>query len=466
LAPVTVGLLARLGEAFCQRRTALRAWRLAAAQALALGSRTISRLIAALQRDKLDWSADYRLFSRGRWETRELFRPVLEEALKAALPPQAAADEPIWVAGDHTHLRKTGRHIAGVHTIRDPMSPPWHVNLISGLRFFHLAVVVAPWRADGAPDIAARAIPVRFEPSPTVKKPGKKATPAELAAYKKALKGRVGAVQARRELEQLREDADAAGEAARTIIATLDGGFCNKVFFKEPMRGVEVLARAPKNIVLCAAAGPEEPKRFYSGVKFTPAEVLRDESIPWQTTTVRTGGREHVVRFKELGVLWQGGAGRRPLRLIVIAPTGYRLHKKGRLLYREPAFLLSTDLARGAGQLIQGYVDRWQIEVAHGELKDGFGIQDSQVRHEQSVPRHPAFDVAVYAMLHLAALAAHGPRRTADYLPPPKWYAGGVRPSLLDIVRLLRHQIPACPPGALPSGANFSAAALVEKAAA
>lgn len=466
LALVALGLLARLGEAFCQERTAQRAWRLAVAQALALGSRTIARLIAALRRDDRDWSADYRLFSRALWETRELFVPVLREALRVAFPPQAPADAPIWVAGDHTHLRKTGSHVAGVQTIRDPMSPPWHVNLISGLRFFHLAIVVAPWRLTEAADVPARAIPVRFEPSPTVKKPGKKATAEELASYRKALKGRVGSVQARKELEQLREDADAAGAAARTIIAALDGGFCNRVFFKDPMRGIEVLARCRKDAVLCAGAGPEEGPRFYSRKKFTPEEVRKNDDLPWQPATVRTGGREHAIRYKDLGVFWQGGAGRRPLRLIVVAPTGYRLHQKGKLLYRQPAFLLTTDLARDAAELIQGYVDRWQIEVAHCELKDGFGIQDSQVRHPRSVPRHPGFDVAVYAMLHLAALVAHGPRRTADYLPPPKWYAGGVRPSLLDIVRLLRHQIPQCPPEALPSGADFTAAALIEKAAA
>ena len=379
-----------------------------------------------------------------------------------------ATDSPIWIAGDHTHLRRTGRHIAGVHTIRDPMSPPWHVNLISGLRFFHLAVVVAPWRQagqDGA-DVPARAIPVRFEPSPTVKKPGKKATPQELADYKKELRKRVGTVQARKELEQLREDVDAAGWQGRAIIAMLDGGFCNKVFFKEPMRGIEVVARCRKDAVLCTKAGPEEGARFYSRGKFTPDTVRQDENHPWQTATVRTGGRHHSLRYKERCVCWQGGAGRRGLRLIVIAPTGYRLHQKGRLLYRQPAYLLTTDLKRSAEELIQGYVDRWQIEVAHRELKDGFGIQDSQVRHEKSVPRHPGFELAVYSMLHLAALKACGPRRTADYLPPPKWYAGGVRPSLLDIVQLLRKQIPQCPDEVLPPDAAYFSTSLTEKAAA
>lgn len=468
LALTVVTLLARLGGAFCQERSALRAWRLALGQALTLGGRTISRIIASLQRDHLDWSADYRLFSRSPWKTRTLFAPVLREAVRVALPPHSEPGAPLWVAGDHTHVRKTGRHIAGVQTMRDPMSPPWHVNLISGLRFFHLAIVAAPWRLEGGEgaDVPARAIPVRFEPSPMVKKPGKKATDQEIATYKKALRARVATSQARKELEQLREDADEAGAEGRTIIAALDGGFCNRVFFKEPMRGIELLCRCRKDAVLCARAGPEERGRFYSRTKFTPEGLLADENTPWQTATVRTGGREHAVRFKEAPVYWQGGAGRRELRVIVIAPTGYRLHQKGRLLYRQPAFLLTTDLERDAAELIQGYVDRWQIEVAHCELKDSFGIEDTQVRNAKSVPRHPGFEVAVYAMLHLAAIEAYGARRTADYLPPAKWYPGGVRPSLRDIVQLLRRQIPRCPPERLPPEAEYTAAALTEKAAA
>lgn len=46
LAFIALTMLAKLGEAFCQRRTALRAWRLAVGQALTLGTRTISRIIS------------------------------------------------------------------------------------------------------------------------------------------------------------------------------------------------------------------------------------------------------------------------------------------------------------------------------------------------------------------------------------------------------------------------------------
>lgn len=108
-------------------------------------------------------------------------------------------------------------------------------------------------------------------------------------------------------------------------------------------------------------------------------------------------------------MFWRKGAGRRHLRLIVIAPTGYRLHKRGRLLYRQPAFLLTTDLVSPAEFLIASYLERWQIEINHREEKSALGLGQAQVRHPRSVPRQPALVVAVYAMLLLAALRAYRP---------------------------------------------------------
>jgi hypothetical protein len=45
-------------------------------------------------------------------------------------------NEPIVLAGDFTHLPKSGKQIPQRHCMRDPLSPPFHVNLIYGLRFF------------------------------------------------------------------------------------------------------------------------------------------------------------------------------------------------------------------------------------------------------------------------------------------------------------------------------------------
>ena len=164
--------------------------------------------------------------------------------------------------------------------------------------------------------------------------------------------------------------------------------------------------------------------------------------------------------------LWRKGGGRRLLRLIVIAPTGYRLHQHGRLLYRQAAFLLSTDRHSPTEQLIAAYLERWQIEVTHREEKTTLGLGHAQVRNPLSVPRQPALVVALYAMLLLAALRAYGPQRTSDYLPPPKWGRPALRPSLLDLISLLRKQCQQNPQAMARFAIRATALDLVLKAAA
>ena len=78
------------------------------------------------------------------------------------------------------------------------------------------------------------------------------------------------------------------------------------------------------------------------------------------------GGAVRQVRFKQMTeVLWRTGTQRRLMRLLVIAPTPYRApgHGAKRLNYRDPAYLLTTDLTTPAEELIQSYLARWQIEV-------------------------------------------------------------------------------------------------------
>jgi hypothetical protein len=182
-------------------------------------------------------------------------------------------------------------------------------------------------------------------------------------------------------------------------------------------------------------AAPKGQRRFYAAESFTPEEVRQDPNRVWQQSEVYHGGAWRTVRFKELNSLyWPNSAKRRPLRLLVIAPTAYRNHKLAKTLYRQAAYLLTTDLNTPASILIQAYFDRWQIEVNHREEKTTFGVGQAQVRNPLSVPRQPAFSVALHAMLFLAAHEAYGPGRTAAYLSLPKWRRNPKRPSCLDII--------------------------------
>ena len=58
-----------------------------------------------------------------------------------------------------------------------------------------------------------------------------------------------------------------------------------------------------------------------------------------------------------------------------------------------------------------------------------------------AVRRLPQLQVAGYSLLLLASLLSTGFQRTAEYLPLPKSRRESIRPSLLDLLALLRDQI-------------------------
>jgi hypothetical protein len=51
----------------------------------------------------------------------------------------------------------------------------------------------------------------------------------------------------------------------------------------------------------------------------------------------------------------------------VVAPVPYQAPGRKRKYYRDPAFLLTTDLTGTPQELLQAYFDGWQIEVNHRE---------------------------------------------------------------------------------------------------
>ena len=432
-------LLSNWQRVFRQERSFGRALRLALAHILTPGQRLLSRLIATSGRQDRDWGADYKLFNRSPWPVEPLFLPVIERWIE-----QSKEQDYLVVAGDFTFLRKTGKHIPNVSCIRDPMSPPYHVNLIQGLRFFQLAAVFALYRlADQSSP--PRSVPVCFSEVPVLKKPGRKATDQERLAYQAAYKTRPASTKALQEIKALRSELDRAGAHDKTLITALDGSFCNGVFLAQELEGIELLCRCRKNARLRLAA-KNDPRRFYASKTFSPEQIRKDPTQGWQETEIYHGGTWRNVSFKELAcVYWPTGAKRRALRLLVIAPIPYRTHKEGKILYRQAAYVLCTDLKRPAKILIQAYFDRWQIEVNHREEKTTFGVGQAQLHNRLSVPRQPAFSVALYALLLLAALEAYGPKRTNAYLSLPKWRRNAKRPSCLDIISQLRLEMARSP---------------------
>jgi hypothetical protein len=444
-------------EVFPQQRTYQRAVRQALGSLICLGRRCLSRIIWTNGGQHRSWSAEYFLHSRCSWEPQQLFQPILKRAL--AYCPQRL----VGVAIDDTKLRKTGRSIQQAFYQRDPLSPPFHVNLVLGLRFLQASLLVPLHRTA---NVGTRALPIRFQEVSRVKRPGKKASQEEQKQYKAAVKVKNLSHSFVEMGKQLREELDLAGGRDKILVLTADGSFCNRTCFADvPSRSV-LLARARKDARLCFRA-PVHTKRFFAIEKFTPEQVRKEESRAWKTAKIFYGGKRRKIRYKELGdVYWQRGAAKRPLRLFVLAPTPYRKSKSKRLYYRDPAYLLTTDLDSSPKQLLQIYFDRWQIEVNHREEKDTLGIGQAQLWNVRSVPKQPVLAVAAYSALLLASLQAFGAERGNAYAELPKWRRNARRPSCLDLITLLRKEMTQPTTLLDPFALKFSPPELVQAAAA
>jgi len=159
--------------------------------------------------------------------------------------------------------------------------------------------------------------------------------------------------------QELRQRLNRTGHHAQRMFQVGDGSFCNRTVLREDWeaQNVSVVVRCRKDIVLCKRA-PGKGRRFYGQTKFTPQQVRRrDSRARWQKALIFHGGCYRQVRFKEVTkIYWQGGARKRPVRLLVVAPVGYRTSKNGRQYYRQPAYLLTTDLTADALVLLQAYL--------------------------------------------------------------------------------------------------------------
>jgi hypothetical protein len=416
-------------DVFSRSKSFHRAVSMAVGILCGIGRATTTRAILALGRKDEDWSADYRLCSSSPWEAEALFTCVVREAL-TRIPED-------WciLAYDDTRLKKTGKKIQGAQYHRDPLSPAFNVNLMYGLRFLQCSLLISLHRTS---ERSARSIPISFESAPCAKKPGKKGTPADWDLYKKDQARLNLSVVFGKSLFRQRQRLDELGARDKLMLTTVDGSFCNRKCLGLLPERTAILARTRKDAKLCFAA-PAGTQRIYSQETFTPESVLKDGSIPYETGHFVFGGAERELRFKCIeNVLWQGGTKTRRLTLLVLAPIPYQVSPNGPRNYRDPAFLICTRTGLCSKRLIQAYLDRWQIEVNHKDEKDILGVGEAQVWSKPAIPRQPALAVAAYSILMLAALAAYGPGRTKAFLTLPKWRKQQRRPSLQDLLNLLR----------------------------
>ena len=405
-----------------------RPWRHLLCQLVCLGRHTITKLLCTSGRAQEEWSPDYRLYARERLDTDQIFARLCQQLL-LDLPPIA----PLVVAMDDSLLRRGGRKVHGVACRRDPLSPPYHTNLVPGQRILEVAAALPLGQE------VTRLIPIAFRHAPTAPRPKAKADAETLAAYADARRlttmGQYGA----NELTRLREQVP----AERALHAVVDGRFTVSTLFKQLPAGTTLIGRLRKDAKLYYPPMTQPARgrpRHYGRRAPTPEQVRTDETIPYQAVTLRHQGATLNFKVKTLkAVKWRFAGPERELQLLVIAPVGYLRTATGKILYRQPAFLICTDPYLTAEEILRDYLQRCDIEVNFRDQKSLLGLGQAQVRTEASNQHVPAFAVVAYRVLMPAA--ARLAKQHPDFIdiPRPAWQkAHPIRHTTNQLINYLR----------------------------
>lgn len=417
----------------CDPRTAARTAQHVLGQLACLGAHTVTGVVGACGRPLADWTADYRLYGRGRAQPERLFEPVRRWLC-------ASQQGPVVTAMDDTCLRKTGRKVHGAKYLRDPMGPPFRVNLIRAQRFVQTAM------ACRAPGGAARMVPVDWVHAPMPAAPGPRAD-EEARREHRALQRRcrVSAVGAQR-IAHLRGWLDSNGQRGRPLWSLVDGSYTNGTVLRALPENTVLVGRirADAKLHFPPQGQPEKGRRRVYGEKApTPEQLRQDPAVPWETLRVFFGGKKRAVRVKRITPLrWRTAGEGHSLQLIVVAPTAYRLSPRGKQLYRNPAYLICTDPNADPGMVVQHYFWRWDIEVCHRDEKTLLGVGDAQVRTPNAVQNVTGCAVAAYAMLLAAEDRCRKERRNCEHLPRPKWQKRKPkRATTMSLIKNLRYEL-------------------------
>jgi hypothetical protein len=430
-------LIQQCADAFVSPESFARGRRHCLSHLVGFGRHTITGLLRNQNRTQQDWSADYRLYAQDRLEVGKIFGQV-----RTAVEQCGGPDSPLVVAMDDSLLRKTGRRIFGSGYRRDPMSPPFQVNLVRGLRVLQISAAVRQGSSG-----AARMIPIDFQHAALPAKPHKQAPQEQHEAYRLERARRNINLVGRERLACLRRQMDQSGSASRRLLATVDGRFTNSTVLRQIPERTVLIGRVRKDAVFYhpPERQPQRGRKRKYGLRCpTPESLLKDKLVPWQTVKAYAAGQTYEFKIKTLGPVYSAmDKGQKALRLLVIEPVPYRASKKSRLERREPAYLICTDPDLPIQELLQAFLWRWDIEVNFRDEKNLLGVGEAQVRSESSNQNAPALAVAAYAMLLLASVKAYGAQGKPDTLQSPLWYRRkpGQRATTNELINQLRYEL-------------------------
>jgi hypothetical protein len=363
-------------------------------------------LVTARICERVDHEAFHRFFSRGSWDPDAWGRALLRLMLR--LIPEGA---PLRLVIDDTLAAHKGPKVFGLGS---------HLYAVRSTKVFRIFCFGHVWV------VLVVLVGVPFSRRAW-------ALPLLLRLYRTEKASAASGEQHRKKTELAREMLDQLLTwTDREIHLAMDSAYCNatvaaslpeRVVLFGAMRSDAVLTSLPKQ----RQRGPGR-KRVRGEVLRKPETLAEDCRTPWRNCQARLYDKLRTVDYKSCIAQWYRVCGGRPLHVVVArelaGSIGVRVF-----------FCTRTDFS--AVQLLEGYSQRWQIEVTFRDLKQLLGFADSSARKRQSVERTAPFVAYLFSLVVL--WAALNPVACRLAFPPSRhWYPGKTQLSFEDLLRALR----------------------------
>jgi len=392
-----MSLLAGARGAFNQDRTHRRGAALVFGALFTFARHTVTQELRALGLIDVDWSAFYRLFSRRRYDPRGLESQLLQETLA-----DISWELPYVVGIDGVRIPRTGRHVGGVSWWPAQDTAPFQRGLKRAQRFVEVAWLTPLEKG------YSRAVPLRWEPAISQK------AVASIAEPRKEWEAGVEL------LKWVRRELDEAGRESQQLLVLADGGYdINDIWNQVPER-TTLMVRCAKNRALYhlpgAGTGKRGRPRDYGARLPRPDSMLRQKG-DWDKRTVLIRGRERTLQYRVVGPVLVQKAADHPLYLVIVRGKQWQVGKRRRrTLRRKPAYYLVAaewkdekwELPLPIEDLLVWAWQRWEVEVAHREMKSSFGVGEKQCWGPRSALVSVQWSVWVYAVLVLAGYRTWG----------------------------------------------------------
>jgi hypothetical protein len=414
-------LLAAHEHLFGQKRVYERVVLLVFAEVMALARHTVTQLLLVLGLTERDWSAWYRLFSQRRFDEAGSAGVLVGETLK-----HVGAEEVYVVAGDGTQVPRVSHKMEGTSWLRNPLTPVFRPGIHRAQRWFH-----GSWLMP-AENGYSRAMPLRFLPAFAEK--------AVLKAHGACKEWEAALVF----VNWLRAVLTEQGRAGQRVLMLLDGSFDTVEMWKALPQPVIGLVRSAKNRVLYhlpTEAQRRDRRRKYGDLAPHPQNYLQHKQ-GWKSAALTIRGRERQLRYQVAGPFTRYGAPHVPLFLLIVGGQTYSSH--GHTRYREPVYYLVNaqpveahwQLPLPIDTLLFWAWQRWEIEVAHRELKTSFGLGDKQCWNSHAAVLSVQWSAWVYSLCLLAGYRSWGLTHSPSV--PTAWWRGAGRWSFTTLWRAFR----------------------------